>query len=72
MHRNTKWVDRFCETSTHTDTNIPTQTYASTNIPVTFRQSLGKLDCDACVSTCAGFGVRTRGHVHVCNTSELL
>jgi len=34
MHRNTKWVDRFCETSTHTDTNIPTQTYASTNTPV--------------------------------------
>ena len=33
--RNTKWVDRFCETSTHTETNTPTQTkcIAPTNIP---------------------------------------
>ena len=58
MHRNTKWVDRFCETSTNRDTNIPTQTYTSTNIPVTGNLSEEELEVVVDIFCSLRFGGR--------------
>ena len=61
VHRNTKWVDRFCETS-HTDTNIPTQKYTSTNIPV--RGNLSEEELEVVIDIFCSLRFGGRGEIN--------